>query len=107
MAQTSTIEYFQQLLSLYSTDWIRLSLLEGYITSAGVGSESLLRASRASLVDHAEHLSIADLVSMLEDLVEIVRQHVADDRLIISALEVVAFLFDAGQFQRINDINFK
>ena len=107
MAQTSSVEYFQQLLLLRSADWVRFSLLEGYVTSAGVGSESLLRASRAALVDYAEHLSITDLVALCQDLIEIIRQHIADDRLIVPALEVVAFLFDAGQFQRINDVEFK
>ncbi|SLM39571.1 Tubulin-specific chaperone D, C-terminal [Lasallia pustulata] len=107
VAQTSTVEYYQQLLSLRSADWIRLPLLEGYVTSAGVGSESLLRASRAALVDYAEHLHIADLVALCQDLMEILRRHIADDRLIIPALEVVAFLLDAGQFQRINNVELK
>ena len=101
------MEYFQQLLTLCSKDWVRLSLLEGYITSAGVGSESLLRASRSALVDYAENLPASELVALCQDLLEVVRQNIANDRLIIPSLEVIAFLFDAGQFQRVNDADFE
>lgn len=59
------------------------------------------------MVEHAERLSVADLVALCHDLIQIVREHLTDDRLTIPALEVIAFLFDAGQFQRIDDAQFK
>ncbi len=37
------------LLDLGSREWIRKPFLEGYITSAGAGSESLVQATRAAL----------------------------------------------------------
>ncbi len=73
------------------------------MTSAGGGSESLLKASRSALVDYAEQLPMDELVHLLQDLTEIVRQHITNDRLVVPTLEVLSFLFDAGLFHRIED----
>lgn len=91
-----------------SKKWLRMPLLKGYVTSAGVGSESLLRASRLALVDYItvdpqEHR----ILNFCTDLTELMRDHLGNDRLAIPILEVLAFLFDAGIFQQVEVASFK
>ncbi len=91
-----------------SEDWLRLSLLEGYVTSAGVGSESLLCASRLALVDYVGGVSQDHrILNLCNDLTELLRRSLASDRLAIPVLEVLGFLFDAGIFQQLEDVSFE
>lgn len=102
--------YFLQLLSLCShhltQDWVRKPLLEGYVTSAGAGSESLLRASRAAFILFTEPLDLATLVIHSTYLTDLIRENVTNDRLAVPTLEFVAFLFEAGVLQRLRDQDF-
>jgi hypothetical protein len=99
-----TPEYYAQLLSLRSVDWLRVSLLEGCISAAGAGSESLMRSSRLALADYVGGSSASALGRLSADLLTIIRTRVADDRVIIPALAVVAFLFDsAGSESLVHD----
>lgn len=91
-----------------SESWLRLPLLEGYVTSAGVGSESLLRASRLALVDYVESVSPdARALNLGNDLTELLGRCLSNDRLAIPILEVIGFLFDAGVLEGFNDAAFK
>ena len=109
-SQTSTIEYFLQFLSLCSEpltqDWIRKPLLEGYVTSAGAGSESLLGASRAAFTSYTEPLDLANLATICTDLTDLIRENLPNDRLAIPLLEFVAFLLEADVLQRLRDQDF-
>ena len=109
-SQTSTIEYFLQFLSLCSEpstqDWIRMPLLEGYVTSAGAGSESLLGASRAAFTSDTELLDLAKLATICTDLTDLIRENISNDRLAVPTLEFVAFLFEADVLQRLRDEDF-
>ena len=109
-SQTSTIEYFLQFLSLCSEpltqEWIRKPLLEGYVTSAGAGSESLLGASRAAFTSYTELLDLAELATICTDLTDLIRENISNDRLAVPALEFVAFLFEADVLQRLRDEDF-
>ena len=96
---TSTEVYFRQLLSLCSLEWVRTSLLEGYVTSAGAGSESLLRSSRAALVHYAEQHDIRGLVVLCKCLTRIIQDNMTNDRLLVPALDTLDFLFDAEVLQ--------
>ena len=106
-SQTSTIGYFLQLLTLCSEpltqDWVRKPLLEGYVTSAGAGSESLLRASRAAFTSYTELLDLAKLATICTDLTDLIRENMSNDRLAVPLLEFVAFLFEADVLQRLRD----
>ena len=109
-SQTSTIEYFLQFLSLCSEpltqDWVRKPLLEGYVTSAGAGSESLLRASRAAFTSYTELLDLAKLATICTDLTDLIRENISNDRLAVPTLEFVAFLFETDVLQRLRDQDF-
>lgn len=104
------MEYFRQLLSLCShhltQGWIRKPLLEGYVTSAGAGSESLLRASRAAFVLFAEPLDLGTLATHCTYLTDLIRENTTNDRLAVPTLEFVAFLFEASVLQRLRDQDF-
>jgi hypothetical protein len=88
--------YYAQLLSLRAVDWLRVSLLEGCISAAGAGSEPLMRSARVALADHVGGSSASALGRLSADLLAIIRTRMADDRVIIPALAVVAFLFDSA-----------
>lgn len=91
-----------------SESWLRLSLLEGYVTSAGVGSESLLRSSRLALVDYLESASSeAPARKLCDDLTELLGRCLSNDRLAIPILEVIGFLFDARTLVGFDDASFK
>ena len=87
-------------------DWIRKPLLEGYVTSAGGGSESLLGASRAAFTSYTEPLDLATVVSICTYLTELIRENISNDRLAVPTLEFVAFLFEAGVLERLRDEDF-
>lgn len=95
--------YFEQMLSLYSLGYLRLSLLEGYVSAAGAGSDSLLRSSRLALVSYAEQLSAADLIQFCGHFSKIIGQNLSNDRILVPALVVVGLLFDAGVFEPIRE----
>lgn len=91
----STPEYYEQLLALRSIDWLRGYILEGCIISAGVGSESLIRSSRTALAVYIDTLGTSELARLLADLLMILKRCVTDDRVIVPALAVIAFLLDS------------
>ena len=92
----STTEYYKQLLALRSIDWLRGHVLEGYISSAGTGSESLICASRVALANYVDTSSASELANLSADLLTIMSRWVTDDRVIIPALAVIAFLLDTA-----------
>lgn len=100
---TSTTLYFEQMLSLYPKLMYRSSLLEGYVSASGAGSDALLQVSRSALVSFVEKLSIAHLIEFCTCLNNIVRTNIelSIDRVVIPTLVVYGFLFDAGVFERV------
>ena len=110
ISQTSTVEYFLQFLSLCSDrltqSWVTSPLLEGYVTSGGAGSESLLAASRAAFTIYTESLDPATVATLCTYLTELLRENISNDRLAEPALDFIAFLFEAGILQRLRDRDF-
>src|SRR5436305_9554053 len=101
-AQTSSYHYFRVLLTQLSVPSLRLPLLEGYVISAGLGSESVLRASRLALADHLEELDVEANPSILNSyglkdvcdaFPEVLKQNVTNYRVSFPTLETIAFLF--------------
>ncbi|KAF2459218.1 tubulin folding cofactor D C terminal-domain-containing protein [Lineolata rhizophorae] len=94
--------------------WARRGVLAGYVTAAGMGSESVLQASRLALVDlletmpaeysHPDDGSILDVANILTELL---RDNLGTDRVVLPLLEVIAFLFDAGFLQKLVGTEFK
>lgn len=103
----SSEEYFRALLDLQNSQWWRSTtldrgkwsdgLFEGYVTSADNGTESVIRASRAALVGFCEAGNTNLVCSTLFILLQ---RHQANDRVLVSTLGVISFLFDMGIMQK-------
>lgn len=92
---------------MWSAKWLSVSILKGYISSAGAGSESVVRSSRAALGEYTEKLSTADLDRFCTDIITIIRTYMSEDRIIIPALDVIAFLFDVAILNRLDGETFQ
>ena len=100
----STSEYYEQLLALRSIDWLRGYILEGCISSAGIGSETLIRSSRLALAIYIDACSVTELAKLYTDLLMIMNKYVTVDRVIVPALAVFAFLLDsANSYESLHD----
>ncbi|KAJ5315463.1 hypothetical protein N7476_005770 [Penicillium atrosanguineum] len=98
-SHVSSQEYFDQLITLYNVQWLRLPLLQGLATSTVAGTEGLIRASRSALIQSINSYGAtqrqAVLVEMLQVLSTILTNNVQDDRYAIPTIEFVAFLIDS------------
>jgi hypothetical protein len=94
--------YFSGFSLLYYKGEARLSqaVMLGFISSAGMGSESLLQASRSAILDNFAdspahgvrgQLCIYDFVALLATVLE---QNLGDDRITLPFLDLLAFLLD-------------
>lgn len=90
-------------MTLYSLDWLRIPLLEGYVSAAGAGADSLLRSSRSALVDFIELRSTSELVGLCDCFNGIAERNLSNDRVLISTLVVLGFLFDSGVFEQLRE----
>ena len=81
-------------------------MLEGFVSTAGDGSASVLHASREALAVYAESMPPPSLCHLCTHLVQIVRES-RDARVSIWAMEVIAFLFDAQIIQRLVGVDFR
>jgi hypothetical protein len=81
-------------------------LMAGYVSSADTGNEDLVIASRAALTDHCEE-SADNLQRVCSALLHNLKTCQGQDRIIVPTLEMIAFLFHTGLFQRCPDINYK
>ena len=85
---------------------------EGYISSAGVGSESVVQASRNALLNAldllpSEHDSQFSLLTVGNNLSEIFKNNLNNDRVMLPLLEVFAFLLDMQVLQGLVGTSFK
>ncbi|KAI9795645.1 MAG: hypothetical protein M1825_001267, partial [Sarcosagium campestre] len=113
--ESSMFDHFNQILRILSVTGlagIQVGLLSGYVTSAGVGSESVLRASRSALVEFVRRAPTAftqgqdgfSSGSFAAMILQVLRlSNDSAERLSVPTLEVIAFLFDAGAFQMMLD----
>lgn len=72
-------------------------MFEGYVVSADAGSEDIVRASRAALVQFCvpENINL-----VCNTVVTVMQNNRANDRVLVSAMEVLAFLYDMGIAQK-------
>ncbi|KAL9046808.1 MAG: hypothetical protein Q9214_000450 [Letrouitia sp. 1 TL-2023] len=96
MAYTSTTDYFIRMLEIGNRKTFGLPFGEGFVTSAGSGSESVMQSSRTALLLHAEQASTSRLTRLFVILAKIIESRVSDERLIIPALVAFGFFLDAG-----------
>ncbi|KHN94180.1 beta-tubulin cofactor d [Metarhizium album ARSEF 1941] len=116
----SSKTYFETLLKLVLSDslspalepseidrsgWMS-ELMSGLVTSADTGSDDVVIASRAAITDFCEtsqwHLDMVCNALALK-----LHAHYADDRTAVPTLEIIAFLFRVGLFQRSKGINLR
>jgi hypothetical protein len=98
---TSSVQYFVCTMPLLSIDWVRLPYLKGIATSAGVGSESVLCASRAAIVAYVRYSSKQQRISLWDDCFALIRFSLEDERLSVPSLELVGFLLENGAWDGI------
>ncbi|KAI5285174.1 hypothetical protein KEM54_000767 [Ascosphaera aggregata] len=100
-SETSSSEYFLQALQLLQIPSVRRQLLKGLATSASLGSESLIRASRHQFLKYLrglyDELRCIEVTKILNDLVDELYASLSDDRFAIPIVELIAFLLDAGE----------
>ena len=108
IGQTSSQAYFLHLLSFFALDSLRAPLLRGLVTSIGVGSESVLRASRAALSLYLEAADKDTLVAVCQCFENLLRENLTNERLIVPTLESIAFVLDTNILsRRLQDKDFK
>ncbi|KAJ5152356.1 Tubulin-specific chaperone D C-terminal [Penicillium capsulatum] len=98
LSDVSSCEYFTQLLGQWSEEWLRLPLLQGLATSGVAGAESLIRSSRAALIQffnsHDLETRQQILITFLQVLSNALSDNLQDDRYAIPIIDLVAFLID-------------
>jgi Tubulin folding cofactor D C terminal len=105
--EVSTVSWFAAALAKLNYDSanvlqrqrLQLAVVTGYCSSAGMGSETILRRSRAAFGNIDVHLRTGQSVSavqfqFLETLVELMEKSLEMDRIILTVLETLAFLLD-------------
>lgn len=119
---TSSYAYFASALSVLrakTPDSIREALCLGFITSAGLGSESVVQNSRAALLDVIDEWPVdsvvpedgqdADfsLLHLANCLLSILKKNLETERILLPLLEVLAFLLDMQVLQQLTSTSFK
>jgi len=115
----SSYDYFrfslQQLAQTNLTKELSQALLEGYSSSAGMGSESVVQAARSALYDFLDtvpldastelvRFSLVDACNIFGDLL---KETLSDDRVLLPLLDVIAFLLDTLVLQRLSSEQFR
>ena len=93
-------------MSFCREEWTREPLFNGYVTSAGSGSESVLQASREAFVAYTVGCSTSELATYCTNIVDIVQDNLSNDRLVVPTVEFLGFLFDAGVLLRLAEERF-
>lgn len=81
-------------------------LMAGFVSSADTGNEDLVIASRAALTNYCEE-SADNLLRVCSALMHNLKTCQGEDRIIVPTLEIIAFLFHTGLFQRCQGINYR
>lgn len=117
----SSQEYFHVLLSLVQVDYLvpvlqavaradaqdwMASLLSGFVTSADTGNEDLVIASRAALTSFCE-TSAENLELVCGALLQNLKAYQGEDRILVPTMEMIAFLFHVGIFQRSRGVSMR
>lgn len=92
----SSKEYFQGLIPLLNHPRLKAEFLKGYVTSAGAGSDSLLKMSRTILLEYLSSVSTSPssyVSTILITLLEVLTENTAD-RIVVPALEVIATVLE-------------
>jgi hypothetical protein len=95
-------------LQFTNSDRSREAICVGYVSSAGMGSESVVQNSRSALLDFIDALpdhnpshSQFSLDDLADCLLGLLKSSLNDDRILLPLLEVISFLFDMQVLQRL------
>jgi hypothetical protein len=94
LSQWSPEEYFTHLVPILTIPRLREPFLEGYVTSASSGSDSVLKASRHALLHHLSNTAFP----ITEELLAIFRRAVdaPSDRIVQPLLDILFLLLDTS-----------
>ena len=87
--------------------WLQQPVLQGLVTSAGSGSESVLRASRAAISRYLAGLDKDELLAMSNAFLTLLRDSYNHERLTVPILETWAFLLQTHLFDRLEQESFE
>ncbi|KAG9193115.1 hypothetical protein G6011_03150 [Alternaria panax] len=93
---------------------IRDAICAGFMSSAGMSSESVVQNSRAALLDFVDMLQNEDLsddprftlVDFANCFLMLLKENMTNDRVLLPLLEVISFLFDMQVMQRLQSTSF-
>ncbi|CAN9243043.1 unnamed protein product [Alternaria alternata] len=111
----SSKAYFLNALGVLAIDpSIRDAICVGFVSSAGMGSESVVQNSRAALLDFVDILPNEDssddprftLVDFANCFLTLLKENITNDRVLLPLLEVISFLFDMQVMQRLQSTPF-
>lgn len=93
----------------------RDAICVGFVSSAGMGSESVVQNSRAALLDFVDTIQDEDvsdtsqftLVDFANCFLMLLKENTTNDRVLLPLLEVISFLFDMQIMQRLQSTSFK
>lgn len=115
LTSDSLREAFRDVATTDSDKWMD-ELLAGYVTSADTGNEDLVIASRAALTEYChttgggeggEGGGPAGLDRVCASLLRNLKARQGQDRVVVPTLEMIAFLFSVGIYQRSTVVDFK
>lgn len=113
ITDVSTYKYFARLASQIQTarggpERRRVeAILEGFVSSAGAGNESILDNARFALLFVLEslpatHETQTSLLDMGDAILSLLKQRLTNERVLLPLLELLAFLLDAQSLQRLS-----
>ncbi|KAK6533291.1 hypothetical protein TWF694_002244 [Orbilia ellipsospora] len=109
-------DYFENTVKILNYKTVMEPFLEGYATSAGAGSDSVMRSSMRALQKYLSGLTTypgEDNAVALSDIVDcwvkIVQNGVAtgDDRVVVPSLAMLGSWFESGLLERLQDGSFR
>jgi hypothetical protein len=114
----SSYAYFANALTIFQPSTpsiIKEAICFGFITSAGMGSESVVQNSRAALLDAIGKLPTTategqeqfTLLEIVSCFVDILKKSLDNERVLLPLLEIIAFLFDMQVMQRLIPTSFR
>ncbi|KAF3918091.1 hypothetical protein ABW21_db0207422 [Orbilia brochopaga] len=109
-------EYFETVVRILGDMSVREPFMEGYATSAGAGSDSVMRSSNRAMQKYLSELpaypdgkqgvALSDIVKTWTDIVEKAMK-VNDDRVVVPALSMLGAWFESGIIQRLETGSFR
>ncbi|KAH7068742.1 tubulin folding cofactor D C terminal-domain-containing protein [Paraphoma chrysanthemicola] len=112
----SSVSYFLEALqALRGTDdtAMHVATCLGFVSSAGMASESVVQNAREALVQFTNQLSVFDemgrdfsLADFATRVMDILKANIENDRVLIPLMETLAFLFDMQVMQRLSPSQF-